>query len=55
MEAPLYPGSELERKGIKAGQNKVESVYPDVDTSRYWKLCEKTRLGNLQYELEIIS
>ena len=55
MEAPLYPGSELERKDIKAGQNKVEFIHSDVDTSRYWKLCEKTGLGNLQYELEIIS
>ncbi|NVM54630.1 MAG: hypothetical protein HWN66_13075 [Candidatus Helarchaeota archaeon] len=54
-QAVVYPGSELEKKGIKPGQNKVESIYPDVNTSRYWKLCEKSGLGNLQYELEIIS
>ncbi len=54
-QAPLYPGSDLEKKGIKAGQGKVESVYPNVDTPKFWKLCEKAGLGNLQYEMEIIS
>jgi len=54
-QAPIYPGSELERKGIKAGQNKVESIYPDIDTTAYWKLCQQSGLGNLQYELETIS
>ncbi|MFQ6066586.1 MAG: DUF362 domain-containing protein [bacterium] len=54
-QAVVYPGSELERKGIKPEQNKVESIYPEVNISRYWKLCEDSGLGNLHYELETIS
>ena len=34
-QAPIYPGSELEGKGIKRGENKIEAIYPDIDTSGY--------------------
>lgn len=54
-QAPIYPGCELERKRIKPGHNKVESIYPDIDTTAYWKLCQQSGLGNLEYELETIS
>jgi len=54
-QAPVYPGSELEEKGTKPGQDKIRLVYPDVDTFKYWELCEKAGLGSLHYELEEIS
>jgi hypothetical protein len=53
--APSYPGSELDKRGIKKGEDKIEPVYPEVNISRYWKLCEEAGLGSLKYELKEIS
>lgn len=50
-----YPGSEIDKKGKGRGDDKIAVIYPDIDTSRYWKLCQDSGLGNLEYELEVIS
>lgn len=55
VAAPPYPGSQADKKRVKAGEEKIKSFYPDVDISQYWQLCRKAKLGNLEYELEIIS
>ena len=54
-KAPVYPGSELDKKGISRGEEKIEPVYPDVNMRRYWRLCEEAGLGNIEYELREIS
>ncbi|MBE0478785.1 DUF362 domain-containing protein [Candidatus Aerophobetes bacterium] len=54
-QAVAYPGSEVQQKGIDKDEDKIEPVYPDVDISRYWSLCKEAGLGNVHYELEVIS
>ena len=55
VKAPSYPGSQPDRAGIRAGEDKIKSVFPEVDMPRYWQLCEKSDMGNLEYQLKLID
>ena len=52
--APPYPGSEADKKGIKEGKDRIESLCPNAEPAKLWKLCQKMELGSLNYEIEVI-
>jgi len=50
--AVAYPGSEIEKKS--KGDDKIKTIYSGVDMDEYWRLCQLSGLGNLEYELEVL-
>ena len=54
-KAPPYPGSDLDVREIYRRKDKIESIYPAVNFSGFWKLCKETKLGSLEYELREVS
>lgn len=54
-QAVAYPGSEMEKQRIGKGDDKVRAAYPKVDMSRYWRLCQESELGSVDYELEVLD
>jgi len=54
IAAPAYPGSVVDEKGAGPGDDKIKVTYPDIDMDRYWEMCAKWGLGQLNYDLQTL-
>ena len=52
VEAPAYPGSQVDRDGEMEGMDKSERVYPTMITAKFWEVVEASGGGSLKYQLK---
>ena len=52
VQAPAYPGSQVDIDVEMAGLDKSERVYPTMITAKFWEVVETAGCGSLKYQLK---